>query len=248
MSARPRQPSGATGDSSERVEGGSQPATFHLVAAQVHGGFHLRPAAGPPAGLLVGFHGYGESATANLDALARIPGSERWCLAAVEALHQFYDRKTGEVVRSWMTRWEREQAIRDNVAYVASAVAAARKEAGEPLLLVYAGFSQGTAMAWRAAARAGHTVDGLIILAGDLPPDLDASDAAPLPSVLLGRGRADSWYDEAKMERDLVRLAGWRIEVSTVVFDGGHEWGRPFLVACGELLNRIAEQHGGPER
>ena len=66
-----------------------------------------------PAGapLLVGFHGYGQNAEMLLDDLRHIPGAEAWTLVSIQALHRFYDRKTGEVVASWMTSQDREAAI-----------------------------------------------------------------------------------------------------------------------------------------
>jgi predicted esterase len=62
-----------------------------------------------------------------------------------------YKGRTDEVVASWMTRQDRETAISDNVAYVDAAVASVPREPQSPV--VYAGFSQGTAMAFRAAVR-----------------------------------------------------------------------------------------------
>src|SRR5688500_2072657 len=69
--------------------------------------------------LMVGFHGYAESAEANLAELAAIPGAESWSIVAVQALHPFYTR-SGSVVASWMTSLDRELAIADNITYVRS--------------------------------------------------------------------------------------------------------------------------------
>ncbi len=40
--------------------------------------------------LLVGFHGYGENADRNLQALRAIPGVDQWRVASVQELHRFY--------------------------------------------------------------------------------------------------------------------------------------------------------------
>jgi hypothetical protein len=61
------------------------------------------PEAPGPWPLLVGFHGYGENAVTHLDAVQRIPGVDRWLIAAVQALHPFYTRDQ-RVVANWMTR------------------------------------------------------------------------------------------------------------------------------------------------
>ena len=56
-----------------------------------------------PWPLLVGFHGYAETAGDHMDALRAIPGTGEWLLVSIQALHPFYARKE-RVVASWMTR------------------------------------------------------------------------------------------------------------------------------------------------
>jgi predicted esterase len=215
------------------------PETF-AIPARVHGHALLvrGSAAGPGAPLLVGFHGYGENALRHLEELARIPGVERFARAAVQALHPFYTRRD-EVVANWMTRFDRERAIADNVAYVAVAVERLLSAVPGAGPLVYAGFSQGVAMAYRAAALAGHAAAGVIALSGDVPPELAPADLARLPPVLLGRGRAEAWYDEAKMAADVERLRAAGVAVRPVLFDGGHEWTDAFRAAAGEFLAEV---------
>ena len=75
---------------------------------------------GPPERLLIGFHGYAETAEVHLDALLKIRGIEKWTIASVQALHPFYTARTQQIVASWMTKLDREQAITDNIAYVRS--------------------------------------------------------------------------------------------------------------------------------
>ena len=67
------------------------------------------------ARILVGCHGYGQSAQPMLDEMRRIPGADTWRLVSVQALHRFYTRNDQAVVASWMTREDREEAIADNV-------------------------------------------------------------------------------------------------------------------------------------
>ncbi|MDE3154439.1 MAG: phospholipase [Acidobacteriota bacterium] len=210
------------------------------IAVTTHGRYLIEAPPGPePHPLLVGFHGYAENAERHLDALGRLPGSSAWVRVAVQGLHRFYDRRNERVLAGWMTRQDRELAIADNIDYVRRTVEAIRAEGAGRGPLVYAGFSQGVAMAYRAAAFAGHACVGLIALGGDVPPDLDAAALAALPPVLLGRGRADTWYSAAKMEEDLTRLRAQRVAVEPVVFDGGHEWTGPFLDAAGRFLTRV---------
>jgi predicted esterase len=190
-----------------------------------------------PTGLLVGFHGYAEDADTHLAALAAIPGVERWLVVAVQALHPFY-RRDQRIVASWMTSQDRDLAIADNLAYVRRVVETVMTEHGVERPIVFAGFSQGGAMAYRAAAdQAG---DGLIILAADVPPDVAAAPNVRLPRVLLGRGTTDSWYTAEKHEADLGTLRGVGVDVQSLVFDGGHEWTPPFRDAASRYLAALA--------
>ena len=208
------------------------------IAALVHGRYLVETpdAESPP--LLVGFHGYGENAEKHLEELRRLPGASRWALCAVQALHPFYNR-SGDVIACWMTRLQREQAILDNVRYVASVVAELKRELPVADQLVYLGFSQGAAMAYRAAAGSGHPCQGVIVLGGDVPPELESHDLSRFPPVLLGRGSSEEWYDAAKMEHDVELLRRKGADVRPCVFDGGHEWTNEFRAAAGQFLEEV---------
>lgn len=216
-------------------------AREHHIAVTTHGHYLEEPADGPvSAGLLMGFHGYGENAAASLAALGTIPGAQAWTRCAIQGLHLFYRQSTGEVVGSWMTRFGREQAIRDNVAYTGAVLTQLEGRLLGPRPRVLVGFSQGVAMVYRTAAFSGHSVDGLVVLAGDVPPDLGDGDLARLPPILLGQGEEDQWYDPAKLEADLGRLEGAGARVQVCRFAGGHEWAEPFLIAAGDFLRALA--------
>ena len=218
---------------------------MHTIGASTLGRYLVTPPAqGEPAPLLVGFHGYGENAERHLRALRAIPGVDRWRVASVQALHRFYQTRTGDVVGSWMTSLDREQAIRGNVAYVRDVVTALRAAGAPDTPLVYAGFSQGVAMAYRAALGASHRCNGLIVLSGDVPPELHDEPGDRWPQILLGRGRGDEWYTRAKLQADLAFLEAGSISYETVVFDGGHEWHPEFYGAAGRFLERIRAGSG----
>lgn len=205
--------------------------TEHTIATTTHGRYLVRE--GSWAGLLVGFHGYGENAERHLAELEKLPGAEGWALVAVQALHRFYNQRTGEVIASWMTKQDRDLAIADNVAYVGGVLAALLPV--RPL--VFAGFSQGAATAYRAAGA--FNCDGLIILGGDLPPDVSAQEEVHLPSVLVGRGTSDDWFTAEKLEKDL-RFLERHTKVTSCVFEGGHEWNDEFRKAAGAFLARLS--------
>lgn len=210
--------------------------TVRTVAARVHGRYLVRvPDSPPPWPAIVSFHGYGEDAAASMSAIQRIPGAAEWMTVAVQALHPFYT-KSDRIVASWMTRQDRELAIADNIAYIRTVVEAVQREyIGSPTSIVFAGFSQGVAMAYRAATYI--PADGVIALAADVPPDVAAEGS--LPPVLVGRGTADSWYTDDTLQADLERLDRLASRVETCVFDGGHEWTDAFLAAAGAFLKQV---------
>lgn len=205
------------------------------IAAKIHGRYLIHLPADEAVGTLCGFHGYKENAETHMDVLRRIAGDRPWRVISVQALHRFYN-KGGDVVGSWMTKQDREHAITDNVAYVAAVLSEVPEESGAALPLVYAGFSQGVAMAYRAAVFAGRPCDGLIVLAGDVPPDV-APVAAHLPAILLGRGKGDQWYTAEKASRDLALFRESGTDVVEHVFDGGHEWHDEFVARAGVFLD-----------
>lgn len=217
-----------------------------LLSTATLGRYLVEPAgadSGAGAPLLVGFHGYGQNAEQLLQDLRRIPGATGWTLVAVQALHRFYNTKTQEVVGSWMTSLDREQAIEDNLTYVARVIAELQVEHRKGKL-VFAGFSQGAAMAWRAAAHCG--CHGLIALGGDLPRDVAEAPSLDIRLILIGRGARDTFYTAEQLAKDLKMLEsrGGRAEV--IRFDGGHEWDFEFLSAAGRFLESI--RAGGPAR
>jgi len=176
-----------------------------------------------PDRLLVGFHGYAETAEMHLAELKQIPGIGEWSLAAVQALHPFYSKGGTVIGASWMTSLDRELAIADNINYVRRVIASLPSAA----VTIFLGFSQGAAMAARAAAHIPSA--GLILLGGDIPPD---ARSRPLPPLLLARGVRDEWYSEQKFKEDLKFVTPER----SLVFDGGHEWTEEFRTAAGEFL------------
>jgi len=89
-------------------------------------------------------------------------------------------------------------------------------------------------MAARAAAMFG-SASGLMLLAGDLPPEIHANPTLVLPPVLLARGASDDWYTDEKFKKDLSYLEG-TTSVTKCLFDGGHEWTDGFREAAGQFL------------
>src|SRR5262245_19507231 len=125
------------------MSGEARPAVEHTIPTQIHGRFLMSAGAGRTPPLLIGFHGYGETAEEELARLRTIPGSDRWTIVSVQGLHCFYRRRTNEIVASWMTRQNRELAIEDNIAYVSSVVRVLSSDYSADPTIVLTGFSQG---------------------------------------------------------------------------------------------------------
>ena len=196
------------------------------IAAGTHGRYLVEPPAdgAAAAGLLVGFHGYAEGADAQMQRMRAIPGAGRWRLVAIQGLHRFYQRRTNEIVASWMTRQDRELAMADNAAYVSGVLDAVAHEWPDMPRVVMTGFSQGVAMTFRAAVTAARPVDGVIAVCGDIPPELDAASLARIRSALVCCGSRDEWYTAEKFDHDTRRLSEAGVRVRPIAFEGGHEW------------------------
>lgn len=210
----------------------------YTIATGTHGRYLVLPGTSPGAPLLVGFHGYGETAEEEMARLQTIPGIDRWTVASVQGLHQFYRRRTNEIVASWMTRQNRELLIADNIAYVLRVLS--RLSAEPPSAVVLTGFSQGVAMAFRAAAALSPAVAGVIACGGDVPPELDAHGLARIPAALIGQGARDEWYSSEKRTSDETRLCTAGVTVHSIVLDAAHEWTTEFSETCARFLEPIS--------
>jgi predicted esterase len=209
------------------------------VPARVHGRVVVRdaPFDGKRSRLLLAFHGYAQRAEAMIETLAPVPGIEHWTIASIQALHAFYGRG-GDVVASWMTREDRELAIAENVAYVDEATVALQRERRADVI-VCVGFSQGASMAWRAGVLGRRRADGVVALAGDIPPEL--RDVAPgnFPRALVAGGVDDQWYTAEKMNADVKLLDEKGTPHGRLRFAGGHEWTDEFRTELGKFLSAL---------
>lgn len=135
-----------------------------------------------------------------------------------------------------MTTQDRDLAIADNIEYTSRVIESVAQECSAAPTLVLSGFSQGVAMAYRCATSLSRPVSGVIALAGDIPPELDASRLSRIPSVLIGRGLKDEWYTAEKLAKDEERLRSAGVNAEIVTFPGGHEWSEEFSTAASRFL------------
>jgi predicted esterase len=222
----------------------TQESKVHTLQTATTGRYLVRTSTNPgPAPVLVGFHGYGENAQHHLDELIQFPETDGWLVVSFQALHRFYERKSGTVVASWMTSQDREPMIADNLRYVDAVLESVQSSQDTTSVVVYSGFSQGVAMAYRAATRGRIRPAGIIALGGDVPPELRDDDTLSWPHVLVGRGSEDTFYTHTKMEDDLAFLRATNGTIESVVFEGGHHFHDDFRGAAGRLLSSVREKH-----
>lgn len=210
------------------------------IAVTTHGRYLVSDARPGFSGLLVGFHGYAEAADVQFERLRSMPSAEGWRVVAVQGLNRFYERRTNSVVAGWMTRQDRELAIADNLAYVAAVVDEVRVST-DATPLVFAGFSQGVAMSFRAAAASTMPVSGVISVGGDVPPELAPERLAHVRRALVCRGKRDDWYTAEKFRADLQRLRAAGVDTIDVEFDGRHEWSAAVAERCAAFLRGLAQ-------
>ena len=207
-----------------------------LVETPVHGRILVRP--GTSSHLLVGFHGYAETAGDQLSRLEGVPSAGDWTLASVQGLNRFYRGRTQDVVAGWMTREDREIAIADNITYIDHAIGQLRESYGTGMI-VFAGFSQGTAMAYRAAVRGRFPATAVVAVGGDVPPELFTEAGNAFPPVLILRGAQDEWYTQTKLDADVNELRKRGARVMAIVCDCGHEWTSQVTAHTDEFLRRL---------
>ena len=208
------------------------------IETPTHGRVLVKDAVVSPSAsrLLVGFHGYAQNAEDMLAELERLPGSDQWTLVSVQALHRFYSRGDERVVASWMTRQDRELAITDNIAYVDRVVSMLLADAPQAPV-VFVGFSQGVAMAYRAAVLGVHHARAMIAIGGDVPPEVKTAPAERFPAILIAAGESDQFYTAAKVDADEAFLSSIGVRTDVFRYRGGHEW-------TDELRDRIHRMLG----
>ena len=210
------------------------------AATEVHGRYLVRPApSGKNVHWLIGFHGQSQTAENFLPDLMRVPHGPTWLVAAIQGLNRSYAGRSRAIVANWMTSQDRELAIADNVAWVDRVLDALEREFGAPKSIVFAGFSQGVAMAYRAGLLCRRTCAAIVAVCGDVPPELETGSTRDWPRVLAATGSRDEWYTPARLEDDFEFLRARRADAVRLVFEGGHEWSQPVAAAAGRMLTDV---------
>lgn len=181
----------------------------------------------------VACHGYRQLANRFLRRFRGLDDGTR-LIVAPEGLSRFYlddgTRPHGPgdpIGATWMTREDRENEIRDYVAFLDSMLAEQVAElGGEPESLILLGFSQGVHTVCRWMAAGSMAVDRLVCWGAYPPQDLDpVSGPSRLggTDLVLVRGMEDHFVSEEGHRRQEARLTEMGIPFRTLTHAGGHE-------------------------
>ncbi len=205
--------------------------TFRVPRSFYYGVYQPTTHADRPPALLLVFHGYGQSANSFLQPLkdARDRGM---LVVAPQAPNQFYwQQGTNAVGFTWMTRYQRENSMADNRAFLSQLIEElSERYTYDPERIFAIGFSQGCAMAFRFAESGAASLRGLVAICGDLPKDVEEQLHLldPFP-VLLMHGKEDPTVPLKKSEDAAAALQSHKFPVETDFFDGAHEMPQPIV-------------------
>ena len=184
----------------------------------------LKPATSTAAPLLIALHGYGQHADKFVKVFEPLAARGIY-VAAPQAPHHFYiNLARREVGFTWLTRYERDQGIRDFAAYMEQFYSMLIRDYPiEPEQIYVLGFSQGVSMAYRLWVHTSVPVQGLIACGADLPPDITTKliQARPI-RILLVHGRQDEVVPISKAHDAFAVLRHHDIQAEQFHFDGGH--------------------------
>lgn len=188
--------------------------------------------------LILGFHGYMGTAESFYPCIERLACAQDSCLCAVQALHAFYTknhRDHRQIGASWMTSFDREYAIADNNAYIHRVAQDLTQRMTQPKIIL-CGFSQGASLVYRVASylrNQGCDITALIVVGGDVPPELSTEEMQSLPPILLARGDSDNVYTQERCTADMQRLTDSGAKVTQINYAGAHQWNND----CVQVIN-----------
>lgn len=182
-------------------------------------------------------HGYGQLASYFARHFEALEDGTR-LIVAPEALSRFYwNRRTGQVGASWMTKADRTQEIQDYVGYLDALHdhILAQLDRAQVRIRVL-GFSQGATTACRWVCRGRVRADELVMWAGGLPHDMNW----PVEGHVLRRlrtilvlGTQDEYISAARAAEEEALLKQHNIPYERITFAGKHRMDP-------DILRRIA--------
>lgn len=179
-------------------------------------------------------HGYGQLANYFIQNFHALDPRKHF-IVAPEGLHRFYwERFSGRVVASWMTKEDRASDILDYVNYLDAVYTEVMAQFSNRKVKVNVlGFSQGTATVCRWLANGASKADALLLWAGVFPPDMDFDAKKQIfdqMKVYMVVGDQDEFLNEEEIKKQEAFLAEKGIGYELVRFEGKHEINKEALL------------------
>lgn len=196
--------------------------------------FHIGELPNNCSEIIIVLHGYGQHPSYMLNGLQTLIAPGR-CICAPEGLSRFYIHgMKGRIGASWMTRDDREQEIKDYLAYLTYWFKSINIPKSTPVTLI--GFSQGVCTAARWVAN-GAKINTLMFSSGTLPLEWSISTpnlSSSLKEIHIIRPKNDEFYTLNVFKEDLSTLKKMDFPIEIHEPEGTHTLNPKLL--C-EILN-----------
>lgn len=176
--------------------------------------------------ILVALHGYGQLSEYFLKKMQPIFREERLIVVPEATNYAYLQGFSGRVGANWMTRHEREAAIKNNNQYLNAILESLLvKYSYQPVLKVL-GFSQGAATATRWVSQLDYPVSTLVLWSGGFAHDLEIEKAANKlnnSKCYLAIGKNDDMITPESLEKQEALISSLGITAQKVNYPGGHD-------------------------
>lgn len=167
-------------------------------------------------------HGYMQLANDFLEEFEEV-FKPQTLFVAPEGLHRFYRKiSSNEVVASWMTREDREDDIRDYVAFLDAVYAEVMQKIKPGAKISVLGFSQGGATASRWISSGKVKADELILFCSFLPPDMPATGIPAATKLTVVTASNDTFISPEKEQEQLEKMKLLKPDLKHTRFEGEH--------------------------
>jgi predicted esterase len=182
-------------------------------------------------------HGYGMLGQYFIKKFDPLPAQEHVVLVP-EALSRFYSEGlTGKIGASWMTAEDRDNEIKDYIAYLDEVyermISPFNKDAVKIIAL---GFSQGSTAIFRWANTTKHQINHLIGWGGSIPEDVLSNWMLQNLRIQMLIGDKDPFIPLDQVTKQLPKLRSIAPQLEVHIFNGGHQILPNDLLALAEKL------------
>ncbi|WP_338768241.1 alpha/beta hydrolase [Bernardetia sp. ABR2-2B] len=175
------------------------------------------------------FHGYGQLAEyfiKKFEGLNSQSNTERHYVIAPQGLSTAYLKSfTGRVGANWMTKYDRELDIENNLNYLETLISNELKDisSSKNKKIIVLGFSQGAATASRWIAHTNFEISEFLVWGGMIAHDIDSIFYKKMKDkITLFYGDQDEFISEEGLKTNLIKLEKLDITPSLIPYKGTH--------------------------